>query len=251
MNIQSFVVISVVAVLSVGCGSNPQKSVDEQVVERSKSMVSVPAFSGKTVALDLALYQRVTKDQAVAGEPIPANEVEYVLRPVERVPDDKLYSNGLIADVRLNFRTNEQLDFFEKYFLSFIERSGGRLVSGAEPADLTIKAKMVYGPMPAPAYRDYNVAKSAALGIVTLGLGPRSYSAVVDYEIDLSLMKSESLVLQHSNLVKKDDEQIKSQFNIGGREEVRDVALETFRGSIEEQAAEFARRVNATCKSGC
>ncbi len=214
-----------------GCSNAPQKTVDDQVQERQA--FTIHALKGKSVALDVAYFQKVKKEGT--------DELE--VRPVEREKDNEMYKGVLLEDARLQLKTNEQLDFFQKYLERVVTTSGGQLAQEGSKADVKIQASLTYGPTPAPAYRSYNFGKSLGLGLLTLGLGPNSYDAVADYEIGLTLNDNNKTV-EYKARVEQSSEHLKSSFNIGRWSEVQEAAMEAFRVTLEAQLKAFSAKVN-------
>lgn len=214
-----------------GCSNAPKKAVVDQVQERNSFVLH--DLKGKSVSLDVAYFQKMKKE----------GKDEFEVRSVELKNDSEMYKGIIVEDARLQLKTNEQLDFFQKYLERIVTISGGQLVQNGSKADVKIQAGLTYGPMPAPAYRSYNLGKSLGLGLLTLGFGPNSYDGVVDYEISLTL-SGNSKQVEYKNRVEQSSEQLKSSFNIGRSSEVQEAAMEAFRLTLETQLKAFSDKAN-------
>jgi len=242
--------VSLACVLSIGAGcmsTAPTKPIADQVAERSQ--VTFPALSGKSVILDVDLFQRSWKNSGIhtKGQSYTADDVE--VKAVERVDDDNMTQNWVVQDVRLSLKTNEQLDYFEQSVKSSLARSGVSLVNQDE-SDYTLEAQLTFGPTPAPAFGSYNLGKSLGMGLLTLGLGPDSHSAVTDFDVFFRLKDASGhVVSEYSKSVQQEEELMKHPLNISRDSQVLDSAMKLFQTSLEAQLEAFSAEVSRNCSN--
>ena len=231
----------IVAAAMAGCASTtPQKSPEQQVSE--SPFPKIAAFSGKRISLNIDFRQKHEKKE---------QKEEFEIRPVERTKEKDMYQGAILQDARISLKTNDQLEFFERYVAHTLIQSGAVIVPTESSSDMAINATLTYGPTPAPAYRDYNFGKSLGMSLMTLGLGPRSYDSVVDYTISIELKKAETSIAAHSKIIKKNSEELKSQFNFNRGSDVQDSAIASFQATLQEQMTLFAKRIETACGSSC
>jgi hypothetical protein len=242
--------VSIACVLSIGAGCTstaPTKPVADLVAERSQ--VTFPSLSGKSVALDLGLFQRAWKDSGLhtKGQSYTDDDVE--IKVVERVSDADMTQNWVVQDVRLSLKTNEQLDYFEQSVESSLTRSGV-LIADQGKSDYTLVAQLTFGPTPAPSFGSYNLGKSLGMGLLTLGLGPDSHSAQTDFDVLFRLQDaSGNVISEYSKTVQQEEEFMKHPLNISGGAQVLDSAMELFRASLETQLEAFSTEVSRSCSN--
>ena len=236
--------------LGTGCISSTQtKPASDQLVENQK--ITFPILAGKSVDLQIDIFQRVRKKGGIYfyGQEYDPEDIE--IKAIERTADEEMQRNWLIEDVRLSLKTNDQLDYFEKSLEQAIEHSGANL-SSSDDADYTLEAKLTFGPTPAPAYQSYNLGKSMGVGLLTLGLGPKSYSAETDYEVQFVLKDSAGRIFtDYSQTIREEKEVMKHNLNISRHKQVRDIAFEIFRLSLAENLASFSSEISKICSGSC
>lgn len=235
------------AILLGGCASAPQKSIEQQISDHYPPTIS--ALSGKSVAINIEFMQRINKSENISNK---SQDNSYDIAPVIITQDKDMKSGLIFEDARIQLKTNEQLDFFQKYIYETVSRSGGLALPAGQNADMLLSAKLTFGPVPAPAYRDHNLGKSLGISMLTLGLGPSSWSAIVDYKIDIHIQDNKrNSVVEYSEIVRKNDEELKSYFNFDRIKEVQQIAIEAFRITLQQQIQAVAQKINKTCKNDC
>jgi hypothetical protein len=236
--------------LGTGCMSSGQtKPASDQLVENQQ--VTIPILAGKSVELQIDMFQRVRKKGGIYSHGQEYDPEDIEIRPIKRTANEEMQSNWLVEDVRLSLNTNDQLDYFEQSLENTIEHSGATLSSSGD-ADYTLEAKLTFGPTPAPAYQSYNLGKSMGVGLLTLGLGPKSYSAETDYEVRFVLKDSKGRILtDYSQTIREEKEVMKHNLNISRHNQVRDIAVEIFRLSLTENLASFSSEASSICIDAC
>lgn len=229
--------------------STQTKPASDQLVEHQQ--VTFPILAGKSVELQIDMFQRVRKKGGIYSHGQEYDPEDIEIKAIKRTADEEMQSNWLIEDVRLSLKTNDQLDYFEQSLKQAIEQSGATL-SSSDDADYTLEAKLTFGPTPAPAYQSYNLGKSMGVGLLTLGLGPKSYSAETDYEVQFVLKDSAGRILtDYSQTIREEKEVMKHNLNISRHNQVRDVAVEIFRLSLAENLTSFSSEASSICIDAC
>lgn len=238
----SFITIATLSFVLAGCANPPRNDVAEPVA--TSVMSPIQGLQDKSIAIQVDMaYLR--KQGGNGGDALK-------IEPVQRVADKDMERGLIFEDARLQLKTNAQLDLFEKYIYKIAERSAAKIVSNPAGADYVLHAKLTFGPMPAPAYRDVNAAKTLGISLLTMGLGPRSWSAVVDYTVDLRLDSAEGKTIAHyKEKVQANSEQLKSGFNSSRDAEVQEDAIIALNSSFVQNLNNFIERVNQGCARDC
>lgn len=201
------------------------------------------ALDGKRVALALRYRQRVWTDGKTHLIGTQAGPGEYELRDYDF--ERELVDNALVVEFERVMNTRGQLQLLRPRLVEAIESSCATFVEQPDQADLLLSATIEFGPTPAPAYADHQLARSAVSRVLTLGLAPDSYQLRGDYRLELSLGApySTQAWVAHEYITEESQDFSASRFNLNLNRNNGTAATELFDQLLKRDISDFLERI--------